>query len=181
MPRWKPLDDSLAKTELLQNVDKYWGPRGVLSQDNSQRLECHWNRNQLGTPATVNKLYIRLSKKFSMYFPNSSTTGSFEWTTAGLYYEISFSYISGIPRLKGLITHVKRDWYQNNIPLNLTRIAPSPTPWCSSYQKESLQVTLNYGCQLRLSTTFTNFVCTIKLSSIFNNILLHTQGRVPMA
>ena len=26
-------------------------------------------------------------------------------------------------------------------------VAPSPTPWCSSYQKESLQVTLNYACQ----------------------------------
>ena len=27
-------------------------------------------------------------------------------------------------------------------------IAPSPTPWCSSYRKESLQVTLDYGRQL---------------------------------
>ena len=27
-------------------------------------------------------------------------------------------------------------------------VAPSPTPWCSSYRKESLRVPLNYGCQL---------------------------------
>ena len=25
------------------------------------------------------------------------------------------------------------------------RVALSPTPWCSSYEKGSLQVTLNYG------------------------------------
>ena len=29
-------------------------------------------------------------------------------------------------------------------------IAPFPTPWCSSYQKESLRVTLNYSLQLYL-------------------------------
>ena len=27
------------------------------------------------------------------------------------------------------------------------RVAPSPTPWCSSYQKGSLWVILDYGCQ----------------------------------
>ena len=27
-------------------------------------------------------------------------------------------------------------------------LVPSPTPWCCSYQKGSLQVTLNYSCQL---------------------------------
>ena len=27
-------------------------------------------------------------------------------------------------------------------------VAPSPTPWCSSYRKGSNQVTLNYGRQL---------------------------------
>ena len=27
-------------------------------------------------------------------------------------------------------------------------VAPSPTPWCSSYRKGSLQVTLDYGRQL---------------------------------
>ena len=27
-------------------------------------------------------------------------------------------------------------------------VVPSPTPWCSSYQKGSLQVTLDYGRQL---------------------------------
>ena len=28
------------------------------------------------------------------------------------------------------------------------RVAPSPTPWCSSYRKGSLRVTLDYGRQL---------------------------------
>ena len=27
-------------------------------------------------------------------------------------------------------------------------VAPSPMPWCHSYWKGSLRVTLNYGCQL---------------------------------
>ena len=31
-------------------------------------------------------------------------------------------------------------------------VAPSPTPWCSSYQKGSLWVTLEYGRQLYLLT-----------------------------
>ena len=31
-------------------------------------------------------------------------------------------------------------------------VAPSPTPWCCSYQKGSLQVTLDYGRQLYLLT-----------------------------
>ena len=31
-------------------------------------------------------------------------------------------------------------------------VAPSPTSWCSSYQKGSLRVTLDYGCQLYLLT-----------------------------
>ena len=29
-------------------------------------------------------------------------------------------------------------------------VAPSPTTWCSSYQKGSLQVTLDYSCHLYL-------------------------------
>ena len=28
MPQWKPLDDSLAKTELFKEVDVFGGPRG---------------------------------------------------------------------------------------------------------------------------------------------------------
>ena len=30
-------------------------------------------------------------------------------------------------------------------------VAPSPTPWCSSYRKGSLRVTLDYGRQLLLT------------------------------
>ena len=33
-------------------------------------------------------------------------------------------------------------------------VAPSPTPWCSSYRKGSLRVTLDYGRQLYLLTIF---------------------------
>ena len=32
-------------------------------------------------------------------------------------------------------------------------VAPSPTPWCSSYRKGSLRVTLDYGRQLYLYIT----------------------------
>ena len=31
-------------------------------------------------------------------------------------------------------------------------VAPSPTPWCSSYRKGSIRVTLDYGRQLYLLT-----------------------------
>ena len=34
-------------------------------------------------------------------------------------------------------------------------VAPSPTPWCSSYRKGSLLVTLDYGYQLYLPTLHT--------------------------
>ena len=33
-------------------------------------------------------------------------------------------------------------------------VAPSPTPWCSSYWKGSLLVALNYGRQLYLLYSF---------------------------
>ena len=33
-------------------------------------------------------------------------------------------------------------------------VAPSPTPWCSSYRKRSLRVTLDYGRQLYLLICF---------------------------
>ena len=33
-------------------------------------------------------------------------------------------------------------------------VAPSPTPWCSSYRKGSLRVTLDYGRQLYLLLLF---------------------------
>ena len=40
-------------------------------------------------------------------------------------------------------------------------VAPSPTPWCSSYQKGSLRVTLDYGRQLYLLYITTNKKVTI--------------------
>ena len=50
-------------------------------------------------------------------------------------------------------------------------VAPSPTPWCSSYRKESLQVTLDYGRQPYLTYLLTrsnhlaeirSFICISK-------------------
>ena len=37
------------------------------------------------------------------------------------------------------------------------RIAPSPTPWCSSYRKGNLRVTLDYGRQLLIFVSSDDF------------------------
>ena len=42
-------------------------------------------------------------------------------------------------------------------------VVPSPTPWCSSYRKGSLRVTLDYGRQLYFS--FTETIVAWRLSS----------------
>ena len=42
-------------------------------------------------------------------------------------------------------------------------VAPSPTPWCSSYRKGSLRVTLDYGRQLY-------FTLFIKIDLALNNL-----------
>ena len=47
-------------------------------------------------------------------------------------------------------------------------VAPSPTPWCSSYRKGSLRVTLDYGRQLYfyfilyILLPFVNFLSTLQ-------------------
>ena len=46
-------------------------------------------------------------------------------------------------------------------------VAPSPTPWCSSYWKESLQVTLDYGHQL--------YFLYIYIYIYIYNIVIHRQ------
>ena len=51
------------------------------------------------------------------------------------------------------------------------RVAPSPTPWCSSYWKGSLQLTLAYGCQLYLLILFHGSQSDSK-SQQFSRILL---------
>ena len=38
-------------------------------------------------------------------------------------------------------------------------VAPSPTPWCSSYRKGSLRVTLDYGRQLYFLLTYLHGPC----------------------
>ena len=37
---------------------------------------------------------------------------------------------------------------KGNVKQSREGVAPSPTPWCSSYRKGSLRVTLDYGRQL---------------------------------
>ena len=39
---------------------------------------------------------------------------------------------------------------QGKVEQSREGVAPSPTPWCSSYRKGSLRVTLDYGRQLYL-------------------------------
>ena len=57
-------------------------------------------------------------------------------------------------------------------------VAPSPTPWCSSYRKGSLRVTLDYGRQLIMFLVVLNvfvkiWMCLIKKSiKSIGNILL---------
>ena len=53
-------------------------------------------------------------------------------------------------------------------------VAPSPTPRCSSYQKGSLRVTLDYGCQL--SFTYDINITYFKNNSRnYRNIFLKCQ------
>ena len=63
-------------------------------------------------------------------------------------------------------------------------VAPSPTPWCSSYQKGSLRVTLDYGRQLYVYQHVSN--CNRNISryeimkiyggNLSENILAHSPG-----
>ena len=43
-------------------------------------------------------------------------------------------------------------------------VAPSPTPWCSSYRKGSLRVTLDYGRQLYF------YLVLLMMRPLYNNI-----------
>ena len=46
-------------------------------------------------------------------------------------------------------------------------VAPSPTPWCSSYRKGSLRVTLDYGRQLYLLVSKIKFTWCVCVSQVF--------------
>ena len=54
-------------------------------------------------------------------------------------------------------------------------VAPSPTPWCSSYRKGSLRVTLDYGRQLYFTFIYTN---TYTLIYIYIYRFIGLVGRV---
>ena len=47
-------------------------------------------------------------------------------------------------------------------------VAPSPTPWCSSYRKGSLWVTLDYGDQLNLLTILPSLSLLLLLLLLFD-------------
>ena len=61
-------------------------------------------------------------------------------------------------------------WIKGKVEQSWEGVAPSPTPWCSSYRKGSLQVTLDYGRQLTLSEGVQNLP-GINLSGNFSNFL----------
>ena len=59
-------------------------------------------------------------------------------------------------------------------------VAPSPTPWCSSYWKGSLQVTLDYCCQIYY-TIIIFYICIFgpgDLGSIPGRVIPKTQKMV---
>ena len=39
---------------------------------------------------------------------------------------------------------------KGKVKQSMEGVAPSPTPWCSSYRKGSLRVTIDYGRQLTI-------------------------------
>ena len=59
-------------------------------------------------------------------------------------------------RIKGKVdssllnTQHYKVWIKGKVEQSWEGVAPSPTPWCSSYRKGSLRVTLDYGRQLYL-------------------------------
>ena len=59
-------------------------------------------------------------------------------------------------------------WIKGKVGQSREGVAPSPTPWCSSYRKGSLRVTLDYGRQLYL-LIFTKYIFFVykPLSYIF--------------
>ena len=60
-------------------------------------------------------------------------------------------------------------------------VVPSPTPWCSSYGKGSLQVTLDYGCQLYFTYLYLIILIILKLisfiSEMFNFYIDNVVGK----
>ena len=54
------------------------------------------------------------------------------------------------------------------------RVALSPTPWCSSYRKGSLRVTLDFGRQLYLQSLFLSHIHTPSFSISFSfTVIFH--------
>ena len=51
---------------------------------------------------------------------------------------------------------------KGNVEQSRERVAPSPTPWCCSYRKGSLRVTLDYGRQLYLLLLYLDLVRELK-------------------
>ena len=61
-------------------------------------------------------------------------------------------------------------WIKGKVEQSREGVAPSPTPWCSSYRKGSLRVALDYGHQLYFLLTINKSAYTKKLSgNLFND------------
>ena len=63
-------------------------------------------------------------------------------------------------------------------------VAPSPTPWCSSYRKGSFRVTLDYGRQLYLLTIshilLWYYIFTVRLTDLNWLLLIYHLHDVPL-
>ena len=55
-----------------------------------------------------------------------------------------------------LNTQPYKVWIKGKVEQSREGVAPSPTPWCSSYRKGSVRVTLDYGRQLYFFTYFSD-------------------------
>ena len=66
-------------------------------------------------------------------------------------------------------------------------VAPSPTPWCSSYRKGSLRVTLDYSCQLYFTYILLKYLilmryCINRVIGLMSRVFassLGDQGSIP--
>ena len=59
-------------------------------------------------------------------------------------------------------------WIKGKVKQSREGVAPSPTPWCSSYRKGIVRVTLDYGRQLYLYIYIC--VCVKAVSLILSTI-----------
>ena len=130
------------------------GERGLANIEDSvdatvQRLEDYLKKRKgkLITTTGGNIDNVRTNKTKitgKQKWDEKQLSGYFKWQTSKISHEKIWMW-----RRKGNLkieTESLQKVAQNNaIRTNYIKIAPSPTPWCSSYRKGSLRVTLDYG------------------------------------